>query len=62
MLRSPMTDVLPSTVVTDAAKTFGTDFLCQIKTKYLSKRDRVDCSAPKTLVELIASGLAPTLQ
>lgn len=62
MLRSWTTDTLPSAVVTDAAETIGASFLCLIKAKYLSKRDQVDYSAPRTLVEFIASGLAPALQ
>lgn len=54
--------MLPSAVVTDAVETIGAFFLCLIKAKYVRKRDQVDYSAPRTLVEFIASGLAPILQ
>lgn len=62
MLRSwTTTAVLPSAVVTDAAETIGASCLCLIKAKCLSKRDQVNYSAPRTLVEFVASGLTPTL-
>lgn len=42
--------MLPSAVVTDAAKTFGANFLRQIEAKYLSKRDQVTVLLPRPLL------------